>query len=105
VLDIWGEASSWEELQQAITDCPDPVKQPWLTADQSFRIKVEGHAFHIRGDDEIRAAVERFAYIPFQVGWAPAAAGQAARARGAAAPLRAAGRHAAAGTQAPSIAL
>lgn len=67
MIEVWGEGSTFEELQEAITAFPDELKEPWMQPEQSFRITVEGYGFHCKGNEEVHSIIERLHFLPMKV--------------------------------------
>ncbi len=67
-MEIWGEGSTWEELEASISACPDSIKDRWLGADVKFKIAVETYGFKI-GERELQESIQRLHFIPFKVLW------------------------------------
>lgn len=66
IYELWGEGSSYEELEQAIRSYPDEHKLPYLAAESTFKITVDSFGKVVsfqEQNDRIRA----FTYIPFKV--------------------------------------
>lgn len=39
MYEVWGEGSTWEEMQEAVRAYPEELKAPWLTPDLSFKVQ------------------------------------------------------------------
>ncbi|OVA20948.1 putative RNA methylase domain [Macleaya cordata] len=65
IYELWGEGSSYEELEEAIKNYPDDQKVPYLTSESTFRIIVDsfGKALSFQEQNE---RIQKFAYIPFK---------------------------------------
>ncbi|KAJ4953716.1 hypothetical protein NE237_030548 [Protea cynaroides] len=65
IYELWGEGSSYEELEVAIKNHPDDRKLPYLTQQSTFRITVDsfGKAISFQEQNE---RIKGLAYIPFK---------------------------------------
>ncbi|RZR81066.1 hypothetical protein BHM03_00007213 [Ensete ventricosum] len=63
--ELWGQGSSYEELEKAIKDFPDERKLPYLTSDSTFRITVDsfGKVISLQEQNE---RIQGLTYIPFK---------------------------------------
>lgn len=66
VYEVWGEGSTWEQLQAAIESCPAALKAPWSSGKASWRIKVDGWGRVISLKEQVRL-INRLAFLRFQV--------------------------------------
>lgn len=66
IYELWGEGSSYEELEEAIKKYPDERKLPYLTADATFKINVDtfGKAISFQEQTE---RIQNMSFIPFKV--------------------------------------
>ncbi len=65
-MEVWGEGSTWEELQAAVEACPASVKDPWLGPERSFRVHVESYGRSMPMDEQLDY-IRKLEFIPFQV--------------------------------------
>ncbi|KAL5982629.1 hypothetical protein ACLOJK_016704 [Asimina triloba] len=65
IYELWGEGSSYEELEEAIKDYPDERKLPYLTSESTFRITVDnfGKVLSLQEQNE---RIQALSYIPFK---------------------------------------
>ncbi|KAK9812920.1 hypothetical protein WJX72_005797 [[Myrmecia] bisecta] len=68
MIDLWGEASTFEELQAAIQACPAHKRAPWGRAGTSFKIVVDGWGNRIEMPEQVKL-IERLAFLHLQVGF------------------------------------
>jgi tRNA (guanine10-N2)-methyltransferase len=64
-MEVWGEGSTWEELQESIEACPSAIKDPWLKEDIKFKIVIETYGWKL-GDDNHKDCIQKLQFIPFQ---------------------------------------
>ncbi|KAJ6852608.1 tRNA (guanine(10)-N2)-methyltransferase-like protein isoform X1 [Iris pallida] len=65
IYELWGHASSYEELEMAIRDFPDEHKLPYLTPESTFRIIVDSFGKVISFQEQ-NERIQGLSYIPFQ---------------------------------------
>ena len=65
MMEVWGEGSTWEELQASIEACPAAMRDPWLRPGIKFRIVVETYGCRL-GTEHQRESIQRLAFIPFK---------------------------------------
>ena len=66
IYELWGEGSSYEELELAIKGCPDEQKLPYLTPGSTFKIIVDCFGKVISSKEQ-NDRIQGLAYIPFKV--------------------------------------
>lgn len=66
IYEIWGEGSSYEELEESIRSYPDERKLPYLEPGTTFKITVDSFGKVISFQDQ-NDRIKRFTYIPFKV--------------------------------------
>lgn len=64
MYDVWGEGADYDELHASLQACPSERMEPFLAADASFKIVVDGFGKVIPMEDQFER-IERFGYIPF----------------------------------------
>lgn len=64
--ELWGQGSSYEELEKAIKEFPDERKLPYLTSDSTFRITVDSFGKVISFQEQ-NERIQGLSYIPFMV--------------------------------------
>ena len=62
---MWGEGSTWEELEASIDACPAALKEPWLREGIKFRVCVESFGCKM-GESEQINHIHRLSFIPFK---------------------------------------
>ncbi|XP_009416944.2 uncharacterized protein LOC135622772 [Musa acuminata AAA Group] len=62
--ELWGQGSSYEELEKAIKEFPDERKLPYLTSDSTFRITVDSFGKVISFQEQ-NERIQGLSYIPF----------------------------------------
>lgn len=65
-VELWGEASSWEELETAIQRYSHSRKSQWTPAHLSWRIRVEAWGQAISLEEQVKL-VNRLQYVDPQV--------------------------------------
>ncbi|CAM8914373.1 unnamed protein product [Rhodiola kirilowii] len=65
IYELWGEASSYEELEEAIKDFPDDRKLPYLTSDTTFKINVDTFGKAISFQEQTDR-IQKMSFIPFK---------------------------------------
>ncbi|XP_047315113.1 tRNA (guanine(10)-N2)-methyltransferase homolog [Impatiens glandulifera] len=65
MYELWGEGSSYEELEESIKNYPDDRKLPYLATGTTFKVSVDcfGKAM---SSSEQQERIKSMAYIPFQ---------------------------------------
>ncbi|RWW84888.1 hypothetical protein BHE74_00006483 [Ensete ventricosum] len=63
--ELWGQGSSYEELEKAIKDFPDERKLPYLMLDSTFRITVDSFGKVISFQEQ-NERIQGLTYIPFK---------------------------------------
>lgn len=66
VYELWGEGSTYEELEEAIKAYPDERKLPYLTSESTFKITVDSFG-KVMSSEEQNDRIRSFSYIPFKV--------------------------------------
>lgn len=66
LYELWGEGSSYEELEESIKNYPDGRKSPYLASESTFKITVDGFGKVISLQDQ-NDRIEGLSYIPFKV--------------------------------------
>lgn len=66
IYEIWGEGSSYEQLEEAVNAYPDERKSPYLTSGSTFKVNIDsfGKTF---STEEQKKLLDRLAFIPFKV--------------------------------------
>ncbi|KAF8405852.1 hypothetical protein HHK36_007929 [Tetracentron sinense] len=65
IYELWGEGSSYEELEDTIKSYPDDRKLPYLTPESTFKITVDSFG-KVIGFQEQNERIQGLAYIPFK---------------------------------------
>lgn len=65
IYELWGEADSYEELEDAIKNYPDERKLPYLTSESTFRITVDSFGKVISFQEQ-NERIQSLTYIPFK---------------------------------------
>lgn len=65
VYELWGEGSTYEELEEAIKAYPDERKLPYLTSESTFKITVDSFGKVISFEEQ-NDRIRGFSYIPFK---------------------------------------
>lgn len=65
IYELWGEGSSYEELEVAINNYPDENKLPFLSSESTFRIIVDSFGKAISFQEQ-NDRIKMFSYIPFK---------------------------------------
>ncbi|KAF8404389.1 hypothetical protein HHK36_009272 [Tetracentron sinense] len=65
IYELWGEGSSYEELEEAIKGYPDERKLPYLISESTFRITVDSFGKVISFQEQ-NERIQGLAYIPFK---------------------------------------
>ncbi|XP_021713615.1 tRNA (guanine(10)-N2)-methyltransferase homolog [Chenopodium quinoa] len=65
MYEIWGEGTSYEQLEEAVNAYPDERKLPYLTSENTFKINIDsfGKTFSTQEQKEL---LQRLAFIPFK---------------------------------------
>ena len=66
IYELWGEGSTYEELEEAIKGYPDNRKLPYLTSDSTFKITVDSFGKVISFEEQ-KDRIQGLSYIPFKV--------------------------------------
>lgn len=66
LYELWGEGNSYEELEEAIKNCPDEQKLPYLTSESTFKISVDSFGKVISFQEQ-NDRIQGLSYIPFKV--------------------------------------
>lgn len=66
MYELWGEGSSYEELEEAIKEYPDEHKSPYLAPESTFRIIVDSFGKVISFQEQ-NERIQGLTYIPFKV--------------------------------------
>lgn len=70
IYELWGEGSSFEELEEAIKDYPDERKLPYLAPESTFKITVDSFGKVISFQEQTDR-IRSLTYIPFKVKLSP----------------------------------
>ncbi|KAE9446940.1 hypothetical protein C3L33_21173, partial [Rhododendron williamsianum] len=71
VYELWGEGSTYEELEEAIKAYPDERKLPYLTSESTFKITVDSFG-KVMSSEEQNDRIRSFSYVPFKcLGFVP----------------------------------
>ncbi|GAV81141.1 UPF0020 domain-containing protein [Cephalotus follicularis] len=65
IYEIWGEGSSYEELEESIKSYPEDRKLPYLTSGSTFKITVDSFGKVISLQEQ-NGRLKNLAYIPFK---------------------------------------
>ncbi|XP_065850098.1 uncharacterized protein [Euphorbia lathyris] len=65
IYELWGEGSSYEELEESIMSYPDERKLPYLTSESTFKITVDTFGKVISFEEQ-NDRIQAFTYIPFK---------------------------------------
>ncbi|GMP39145.1 hypothetical protein CsSME_00010100 [Camellia sinensis var. sinensis] len=65
VYELWGEGSTYKELEEAIKAYPDERKLPYLTSESTFKITVDSFGKVISFEEQ-NDRIRGFSYIPFK---------------------------------------
>ncbi|GAB2277678.1 hypothetical protein Dimus_012383 [Dionaea muscipula] len=65
MYEVWGEGSSYDDLEEAIGGYPEERKSPYLTADSTFKINIDSFGKAISSEDQ-KDRIQRLAFIPFK---------------------------------------
>ncbi|CBI20041.3 unnamed protein product, partial [Vitis vinifera] len=65
IYELWGEGSSYEELEEAIRSYPDERKLPYLAAESTFKITVDSFGKVISFQEQ-NDRIQGLTYIPFK---------------------------------------
>lgn len=65
IYELWGEGSSFEELEEAIKDYPDERKLPYLASESTFKITVDSFGKVISFQEQ-NDRIRSLTYIPFK---------------------------------------
>lgn len=65
IYDVWGEGTSYEELEEAVKSYPDERKLPYLTSESTFRIVVDSFGKVISFEEQ-NERIKGLGYIPFK---------------------------------------
>ncbi|XP_042481323.1 tRNA (guanine(10)-N2)-methyltransferase homolog [Macadamia integrifolia] len=65
IYELWGEGSSYEDLEVAIKSYPDERKLPYLTPESTFKITVDSFGKVINFNEQ-NERIKGLAYIPFK---------------------------------------
>ncbi|KAL9235212.1 hypothetical protein vseg_009994 [Gypsophila vaccaria] len=65
MYEVWGEGTTYEQLEEAVNSYPDERKLPYLSSESTFRVTIDsfGKTF---STDEQKDLLEKLAFIPFQ---------------------------------------
>lgn len=66
MYEVWGEGSSYEELEEAIRGYPDERKVPYLSSETTFKINADSFGKVISSQEQ-NDRIKGLAYIPFKV--------------------------------------
>ncbi|KAL5787677.1 hypothetical protein ACOSP7_004626 [Xanthoceras sorbifolium] len=65
IYELWGEGSSYEELEVSIRNYPDELKLPYLSSDTTFKITVDSFGKVITFQEQ-NDRIKSLSYIPFK---------------------------------------
>lgn len=65
MYELWGEGSTYEELEEAIKEYPDERKSPYLIPESTFRIIVDSFG-KVMSFQEQNERIQGLTYIPFK---------------------------------------
>lgn len=66
MYEVWGEGSSYEELEESIRSYPEERMQPYLSSDSTFKITVDSFG-KVMSFQEQNERIKGLFYIPFKV--------------------------------------
>eukprot|EP00775_Hariotina_reticulata_P006648 gene6648-6873_t len=66
ILEIWGEGSTFEEMQHAVEALPKAVKSPYLDSKESFRVVLDSWGFKWSSTEQRQLLDQLAAFLPFQ---------------------------------------
>lgn len=66
IYELWGEGSSYEELEEAIKRYPDERKLPYLAPESTFKITIDSFG-KVMSLQEQNERIRGLSYIPFKV--------------------------------------
>lgn len=66
IYELWGEGSSYEELEESIRGYPEERKCPYLNSGSTFKITVDCFGKIISFQEQTER-IKGLAYIPFKV--------------------------------------
>lgn len=66
MYEVWGEGSSYAELEEAIRNYPEDRMLPYLSSDTTFKITVDsfGKVFSFQEQND---RIKGLSYVPFKV--------------------------------------
>lgn len=64
-IQVWGEGSTFEELQSSIEECPEHVKAPFYSKEISFRVVVDAWGCKMRQEEKVQS-IEKLQYLPLK---------------------------------------
>eukprot|EP00210_Caulerpa_lentillifera_P001200 g1156.t1 len=64
-IEIWGEASTFEELRESIENCPEDLKTPFYSEALSFKVIVDGWGCKLSQEEKV-ASIEKLDYLPLK---------------------------------------
>ncbi|KAJ9533440.1 hypothetical protein QJQ45_026477 [Haematococcus lacustris] len=65
LVEVWGEGSSWEELQSAVQAYPQHLQQPWLAPHHTYKVVVDSYGTCLTQAQQLQH-LQRMAFLPFQ---------------------------------------
>ena len=66
IYELWGEGSSYEELEEAVKSYPDERKLPYLASESTFKITVDSFG-KVMSLQEQNERIRGLSHIPFKV--------------------------------------
>lgn len=66
MYEVWGEGSSYEELEESIKSYPDDRKLPYLGSESTFKITVDSFGKVLSLEDQ-KQRIQGLNYVPFKV--------------------------------------
>ncbi|KAL9251414.1 tRNA (guanine(10)-N2)-methyltransferase-like protein [Drosera capensis] len=65
IYEVWGEGSSYEELEEAISCYPEERKSPYLVAGATFKVNIDSFGKAVSSGVQ-QERIQRLAFIPFK---------------------------------------
>ncbi|KAG2422078.1 hypothetical protein HYH02_015518, partial [Chlamydomonas schloesseri] len=65
LIEVWGEGSTWEELEAALRAYPEAAMAPWTGPDQSFKVVVDTFGSKLSMDQQLDM-IEKLEFLPFK---------------------------------------
>ncbi|KAG2424414.1 hypothetical protein HXX76_014468 [Chlamydomonas incerta] len=65
LIDVWGEGSTWEELEAALRAYPGEAMAPWVGPEHTFKVAVDTFGSKLAMDDQLDL-IEKLEFLPFK---------------------------------------